>query len=305
MSDLKNTIWTPAFTEFVTYKEGAEEDKSKHIKMYGILMPQGEISRNRVLYDWESVKANHKSLLNKPVMYNHETEGIQARSLGHYIMSDVMTVGEALKHTEYKILGKEIQALNYPPEKELWLYCADLDPQEEYYINKIRRGDLRHVSIQLKADRTEEQYDGNGNEYTTAYVDDIIESSIVPTPGFLQTCAVLAEKYGGKKISKEAIKKGDRVKINPLVTTDPYKSAGKVGIVSDINKDGDVVIKLSNGKFVVYDITTLQKEDVSTTTGAGAVGPPLMPEDEENKKAEAFIEALGEQEIKFLLKYFK
>lgn len=290
-------IWTPAFTQLV-FKE-AEGEQKKGIIMYGVVMPQGEISRNGVLYNWDTVKEKHKDLIGKPVMYNHEIEGTQAVSLGHYIASNILTVGELYTNPQYKILSEEVRRLNYPEMKELWVYTADLDPQEDYYINKIRRGDLRHVSIQLKADKTEEAYDGNGKEYTVAYVDDIIESSIVPTPGFLATCAVLAEKYSGKL--KERI-------------IAQFVGPENLPFIAMFNSDDEVKGYMERNPALALkkkiDIQE-KKEDVSTTTAGGAVAPALMPEPKkeegcvelnDDELAEAIIKEIGVEKVEEVLK---
>lgn len=265
----ENIIWTPGCSNIVC----TENAKNKGVMMYGVMMPEGEISRNRVLYEWNSVIRHHKDLIDRPVQFNHEIEGGDARTLGHYTKSDILTVGEVLYHPEYKILKDEIEKFNFLSTKRLWVYGADMDLQEEYYLNKIRRGDLRKVSIQLKANETSEAMDGNGDEYTLAIVNDIIEGSVVPAPGFLQTCAVLAEKYGGKKMKEKMVKV-------PLNQIPKIKARG-----IDILKTDTTHAYIDEEQRPELDSIGVDysSEDVTTTTGDGAVAPTQPLEDEEKK----------------------
>ena len=75
-----------------------------------------------IIDQFEDVKDKHKELLGRPVMYNHKVEGMEL-PVGHYIESTINDDG--------------------------WFYAADIDPEEKDLIRKLRRGDLRHVSIQL------------------------------------------------------------------------------------------------------------------------------------------------------------
>ena len=192
---MNKVLWTPGLTTIT-----CSENLNKGIVVKGVMMPEGEISRNGVMYDWESVTNRHKDLVDKPVMYNHVIDGEKAVSLGHYTDSKIMTVNEIMADDTYKVLTKKIEKLGYKGDKKLWVYEADLDPNEEKYINKIRRGDLQHVSIQLKPSSTEERVTGDDVGYTYAYVEDLIEGSVVSTPGFLQTCAVMAEMFSENKL---------------------------------------------------------------------------------------------------------
>ena len=200
---MKEIIWTPQYSE-ILFKEDITHSING-IKTFGVVMPQGVISRNRVLYDWDNIKKIHKSLINYPFLLNHTTEGTEVVCIGHITDSNILSLREIEQHPKYNVIANEVRNYNLPSSTEFWVYEADLNPEEEEIINKIRRGDLRHVSIQLKADETSEQYDNDGHEYTIAKPDFLIELSAVYTPGFIQTCAVLAEKYGGKQKEVKAM----------------------------------------------------------------------------------------------------
>lgn len=163
---LMKNVWVPAEKEFKFAESKNPQTGERRYIMSGLMMPFGQISRNNVLYNKASVVEHHKSLIGRPVMYNHQVEGLEL-PVGHYTESYVDESG--------------------------WHYKADIDPAEEKMIRKLERGDLRHVSIQLVGGRVIEKYDPDGRMYTEAYVSDIIEGSIVPAPGFLDTTASFAE----------------------------------------------------------------------------------------------------------------
>lgn len=163
---IKEKVWASVekpfnFQESVNPKTGEKQNILK-----GIMMPFGKISRNGVLYNKESVKSKCENLVNRPVMYNHVTEG-QVMPIGHFTKSYC--------------------------DEDFWYYEADIDPQETIILNKLKRGDLRHVSIQLKPEKVIEKMTENNKSYIEAYVEDIIEGSLVPTPGFLDTTIKFAE----------------------------------------------------------------------------------------------------------------
>ena len=318
----KEIIWTPCYEQLV-FKEQTING-TKGIDMYGIVMPEGEISRNGVLYEWDSVKQHSKELIDKPIMYNHVIEGTEAVSLGHYTDSKIMKVGDIQYDPEYKILTDKINKLltqgKLKPEQEIWLYKANLDSSEEYYINKIRRGDLQHVSIQLRASGTEEKFDvTNGNAYTKAYVGDIVECSIVPTPGFLATCAVLAERYAKKSYTEKLVAKIAEMsnKMESLQNTfkelsnintsnldeaeikkpndlgkqdDGYESKGLKSTTGPEPAEKDEKPAPVQGTELPANTDTLAVEDVTTTSAGGVVGKSLIlkkvDEDDKNKEEE-------------------
>jgi hypothetical protein len=244
---MKNTIWTPQFSE-ILFKE-SDDATTKGIKAYGVVMPQNVVSRNNVLYDWNSVRAIHKNLINKPFMIQHEVDGIGAVSIGHITDTNILDLNGIRANPKYNIIASVVESYNLPANTEFWVYEADLNPNKKDYIDEIRRGDMRHVSIQLKADDTKEEIDGNGDTYTVAKPTDLIEMSGVYTPGFLQTCAVLAEKYGGNKMNS--------------ITT--------------------------SGTSTIVNEKVRFKSDVTTGTGAGAIAPsqPLEKEEEKDFKDSA------------------
>lgn len=203
-------FWVPSLNKFL-YKE-YKDPKTGHsqYKMRGLMLPFDVVSRNGVLYNKESVEDKHKSLIGRPLMYNHQVDGRSDLPYGHFTDSVCLQEPEQGWDNVYEVPG--------------WYYEADIDPAEKDIIRKLERGDLRHVSIQLVGDKVEEKFsEKDGTNYTEAWVGDIIEGSIVPAPGFLDTTARIMEAFN-------------------------------------------------------------RKEDVTTTTGSGAISPELLPK----KKKEFF-----------------
>ncbi len=139
----------------------------KKIIVQGLLLPKDKVSRNGVLYDWESITQNVNKLAGLPMLYNHLNE------------SDEKPIGKFTKSWLKEQDDDEGSAG--------WYYEADINPSSKY-ADSILRGDLSKVSIQVIANdqKTEESADGEGS-FVRAFINDVIEASVVPTPGFMDT----------------------------------------------------------------------------------------------------------------------
>jgi len=174
-------IWVPSESKFNFREQIDPKTGERKYVLKGLMLPFGKISRNGVMYNKESITQKHQSLIGKPMMYNHKVDGAEL-PIGHFVNSYVDEKAD--------IPG--------------WYYEADIDPEEKNFIRKLERGDLRHVSIQLIGDSVEEAFDSSGKAYTEAWVGDIIEGSIVPAPGFLDTTAKFAEAFGREGLIRPA-----------------------------------------------------------------------------------------------------
>jgi len=174
MIQLNEKIWQESPTTLKFIESIDPKNGKKSFKIKGLLLPKGVISRNKVLYNWESIEQKHKDLIGRPLQFNHNVDGSDAIPKGHVVDSWV--------------------------EDDGWYYEALVNPQWREIISAIEHGDLKHVSIQLMGDAVQEMFDENGKPYTEAYVGDIIELSLVPCPGFLQTNiqAIMSEKFSNK-----------------------------------------------------------------------------------------------------------
>ena len=196
---LMKEVWVPADKPFIFREAKDPHTGNQRFYLNGLILPFGKISRNNVLYNKESIKEQHKKLIGLPVMYNHNIEGNEMPR-GHFI--DSYTVDKP--DDKHPVAG--------------WYYKADIDPQETDLIRKLKRGDLRHVSIQLVGGRVLERVDPETNTaYSEAYVSDIIEGSITPAPGFLDTTAQFAEALHPKKALKEQVTKDPAIGAGPVI----------------------------------------------------------------------------------------
>jgi len=166
---------------------------AKKIQITGLLLPKNKISRNGVLYDWDSIKAIYHKLVGLPLLYNHLNDS-EIKPIGKFIKSWLKE-----KDDEDGIAG--------------WYYLADINPNSEY-VDSILRGDINKVSVQVIAGETKQERTDDGKTYVRAFVSDIIEGSVVPTPGFPETSMNV--------IVKEAIENGsiisvfsENFKVNP------------------------------------------------------------------------------------------
>jgi len=301
---LMREVWVPSespfrFTESVDPKTGTK----KYI-LTGLMLPFDKISRNNVMYNKESVIQKHKQLIGKPVMYNHKVD-TDMLPKGHFIDSWC--------------------------EDDGWYYKADIDPAERDLIRKLERGDLRHVSIQLIGGKVVERLNESNQTYTEAWVDDVIEGSIVPAPGFLDTTAKFTEALHPRQSLVMEFKIGDKVKV---------VSSGEEGEIVDIVEGEDAfLVQLSEGmrkkikredvrlkeafklwqyfdniedakaELKIWELSGVEgeirpykdgygvylkeekpkKEDITTSTGKGAMAPSIMVgEDKERKKEASF-----------------
>ena len=166
----------------------------KKVRLRGLLLPFNQVSRNGVLYNLDSIKKHYQELLGRSFCYNHQVDSSTDKSYGH--------VTESLLIENNDAVPKGWEAVYSKPG---WYYEVDIDPEEKDMIRKLKRGDYRHVSIQLVGDSVEERYTEEFGEYQEAYVGDVIEMSAVIAPGFLATTAVFAEALKKAKAHKEDV----------------------------------------------------------------------------------------------------
>lgn len=294
-------VWIPSVDRFVFQESKDPQSGEKSYILKGLMLPFNTISRNRVLYNKDSIGEKCDNLVGRPLMYNHQVDGRDDLPFGHFTQSVCLDGPQPGWEKVYKQPG--------------WYYEADIDPEEKNIIRKLKRGDLRHVSIQLIGDRVEEKYEKEtGNDYTEAWVGDIIEGSLVPAPGFLDTTAQFAEalhkKEGFKvgdiihspsgtgKITKVT---GDKLIVQLIDGTKipievSAKDARKEAVVSGVPKDKLDILKkkglikqiVDNDTIIIEDGKDLEvkklihEEDMNTDTASGAVAPGLLPKKKES-----------------------
>jgi hypothetical protein len=153
----------------------------KEFKISGLLLPKDKVSRNGILYDWDSVKKMSPNFSGVTLNYNHIIDGPDK------------PVGKVEKTWIKEVEDEQGPAGLY--------YQADVDPDSPY-ADSINKGYLNKVSLQVTADSKREQND-DGEVYTRAFIKDALEISVVKVPGFNETTleVALAEAY---KAHKEA-----------------------------------------------------------------------------------------------------
>ena len=170
----KRKVW-------ITVESFKAEETEKGILIKGLALPFGKRSRNGAIYNKERIIEIADTLKNKPLLFNHD---------------------------ESKVVGHTTENITI---KEGGLYYeADIDPQEEYFIRKIKRGDIQNVSIQGIVDKV-----GENNE---VFLSEFIELSLVTIPGFKEANVTtieklleeekrIAEPFAGYKDFEDCVKK--------------------------------------------------------------------------------------------------
>lgn len=159
--------------ESLSFTEDVEEDidTETHVVVEGLLLPKQEVSRNNVLYDWGRIKEIYEQLVGKKVYYNHNIEG------------DEPPTG--------RIVDTWLKEEDDEDGKAGWYYKAALNKRSRY-TQSVLDGDLDKVSIQVMADKAEQETTETGNTYTRAFIKSIKEVSLVGVPGFTQTSLEVA-----------------------------------------------------------------------------------------------------------------
>jgi hypothetical protein len=171
---------------------------SEDFKIRGLLMPKDEVSRNGVLYDWDSVKKKAKEFEGLTVNYNH------------IIDDDKKPIGKILKTWVKEKEDDEGCAGLY--------YEAQIDDESEY-ASSIKKGYLNKVSLQVTADAQKSEEDENGERYTRAFIGSPLEVSVVKVPGFNQTTmeVALAEAFRQKNKNNRSEDKKDNSDVDILL----------------------------------------------------------------------------------------
>jgi hypothetical protein len=301
-------VWVPCQESF-RFTESVDLKGKKQYILSGLMLPFGKISRNNVLYNESSVVEKHGQLKDRPLMYNHLVEG-EHLPKGHFVASE--------------ILYEPKPGYNFTAPG--WYYKADVDPDEKDLIRKIERGDLKNVSIQLLGGKVLEKLGDDGRRYVEAYVQDVIEGSIVVAPGFLDTTASFAEAFGAPKVTngmteramveavmESPVEAGAKVEAEHRAVYDKIAKAladtGKLPspeevfrwIAEDhIAEIPDYYVRLAK----MEAEAKASKEEVSTATASGAIGGALLPQrkKEDIELAEKFLRELPEPAIAEMLR---
>ncbi len=160
----------------VIEKTVTEENKESRIILEGRLITADSPTRNGVAYTLSSlarfVKIFNENKMTIPFLDSHDDSSIREKPpFGHVF--------------ELFIKDNDI------------MYRADIDPSEEMFLRKVRRGDIKEVSLQAIVNQIDEQEAlGDNEEYIIANVAELLEVSGVLIPGARNTTMQLLEKMG-------------------------------------------------------------------------------------------------------------
>ena len=251
------------------------KEKYNKIVATGLLLPKDKISRNGILYDWESAVSTCEKIPGLPMMYNHQVEGEQ-KPVGHY-RDSIALEKRPMSGKWQEVWDKTAEDLKTPEGIPGIYYEADINPNSEY-ADSVTRGDVRKVSIQIiPEDQVKETDEETGESYTRAFIKDYVEASIVPSPGFMETTmAVLAESFNIKKLKKENVEKPkteseDELKEDHMSVDDVFEVDGKLMKIIEITDDG-------------YVIGYAIDEEQMNTGNAGGASKTMMPGRDEEKE---------------------
>lgn len=156
------------------------------VGVIGLALPFDKVSRNGFRYIKESIIEGMNSVIGAPALFNHDSEKV----IGH--IENASVDGEGMT------------------------YKMNLDEGGPYgwVANKVRRGDLKKVSIQCIYDEDKSYLDDDG--VMNAWVKEFLEISVVTIPGFADTTAQVVEKFksnseGNTTMSKEEEQQKDEV----------------------------------------------------------------------------------------------
>jgi len=182
--------------ESFTLKEELDPltQKPVGVKIQGLAITPDKPTRNKVAYSRESLMATHKSLIGKPFLDSHQDTSIRNSPPFGHVTNTWMT------------------------EKGMF-YEVDIDPAEQVFINKAKRGDISGVSIQVLVEDVDQQ-----EGFVRANVQEFLELSAVLIPGDGDTSMKIAEAFKGKpNIKKTKEQTGKAVPVAKVADKDNKK----------------------------------------------------------------------------------
>lgn len=207
----KENIWFPV-EEFKLTEKFDVNNNPVGIIIEGNALDTETPTRNGILYDYNSVLNTFKMLEGKPMLINHDETKFP---IGH--VEKVWMEGKILK------------------------YRANLDPEEKDLIRKIKRGDIRNVSIQTMVEEVIQEENMNGQSYTRAFPNDWAELSIVTIPGYADSSINMLEKL---KNNKEDINTSNAGALTKTVISDKVRKVPTKKITKEAYKEMSDVLEI-------------------------------------------------------------
>lgn len=188
----------------------------------GLALPFDKTSRNGFRYITESIRGAFQSMIGQPVLFNHDSDKV----IGH------------------------VEDANFDGQGMTYRMNVGEDGPYGWVANKLRRGDLKNVSIQCLYDEDKSYLDEDG--VMNAWVKEFLELSVVTIPGFADTTAQVYEKFkagqsqGEKNMSEEEKPKTEDVvetsepqDETPAVEETPKKDDAQTEAVDDNEDEED------------------------------------------------------------------
>jgi phage head maturation protease len=242
--DNKFYIQTEAFS--------VSDNQDKGVTVQGLALPFNKVSRNGFSYVTESIIQASPSLIGRPVLFNHDVNQI----IGH------------VKSTSTTEMGMT--------------YEMDLDPSEKI-TQKLRRGDLKNVSIQCLYDEEKSFITKEG--VTKAYINEFLELSVVTIPGFADTTAsvveMLTEKSKGETMAEEP--KNDAPAETPKEEPKAVPVEDRIAVIEAKMKELDDYVQGCKAKETEAEKPEEKPEEKKEEV------PEEKPEEDKEKKVEEAI----------------
>lgn len=259
----KETVFQPVNGYVLKESINPETNKVDGVIIEGDALDTTKPTRNKILYDYNSVMNSHKKLEGRPMLLNHDEAKLP---VGH--IEKVWMEGPILK------------------------YRGNIDPEETDLVRKIKRGDINNVSIQALVDEVSHEESIDGKQYTRAFPNDWAEISIVTIPGYADSTINMAEALklshiGKEKLVTASIKKKDEdffeniIKKNKLKVHTKTREGGNINYVLDDGveeeiKVEDEPVKDEIIKEEIEKEDEQKKEDISTVNAGALVGGPAL-----------------------------
>ena len=246
LSSNKLTLLSESFhieEAFAHTGSGEVEEKEHKVYLVGKALTFGKPTRNKVAYTHESGLASLSSWEGRPFLNSHKDEDVLS-TIGHVESMEIRPDDEGRQSLFYKV---------------------DVDPAEEKFIRKAKRGDIPFVSVQVLVSDVRQKETMEFGNYIEADIKEGLELSSVLIPGERETNGYIteerfAESFLGKK--------------------EEYPDA-----VTDIKKDEQPMTKKGdtiNPNAAIVPVKQCAQEDISTSVGDG-----LIQEEDEAKVKKA------------------
>jgi HK97 family phage prohead protease len=177
------------FNTLVESHEVVLDSKEHGMGVVGLALPFDKVSRNGFRYITESIREAINTVIGAPALFNHDSEKV----IGH------------IENASFDGQGMT--------------YRMNLDEAGPYgwVANKVRRGDLKKVSIQCIYDEEKSFLDDEG--VMNAWVKEFLEISVVTIPGFADTTAQAVEQFKSNLQGTETMSEEEQPKQDDTVET--------------------------------------------------------------------------------------